>query len=38
MITIPAFGVFAKSANYLDAIEYIDQHGNYQPITNAIAW
>ena len=38
MITIPAIGVFAKSANYLDDIEYLDQQGNYQPITNAIVW
>jgi len=38
MITIPAIGVFAKSANYLDAIEYLDQQGNYQPITTAIVW
>lgn len=38
MITIPAIGVFAKSANYLDDIEYLDQQGNYQPISNAIVW
>ena len=38
MITIPAIGVFAKSANYLDDIEYLDQHGIYQPISNAIVW
>lgn len=38
MITIPAIGVFAKSANYLDDIEYLDQQGNYQPITNVIVW
>lgn len=38
MITIPAIGVFAKSANYLDDVEYLDQLGNYQPITDAIVW
>jgi energy-coupling factor transporter ATP-binding protein EcfA2 len=38
MITLPAFGVFAKSANYLDEIEYLDQYGIYQPISNAIVW
>ena len=38
MITIPAIGVFAKSANYLADIEYLDQQGNYQPITTAIVW
>jgi len=38
MITIPAIGVFAKSANYLDSIEYLDQQGIYQPISNAIVW
>ena len=38
MITIHAFGVFAKSANYLDAIEYLDQQGIYQPISKAIVW
>jgi energy-coupling factor transporter ATP-binding protein EcfA2 len=38
MIKIPAIGVFAKSANYLDDIEYLDQQGNYQPITNVIVW
>ena len=38
MITIPAIGVFAKSANYLDDIEYLDQHGNYQPVRTVIVW
>lgn len=38
MITLPAFGIFAKSVNYLDAIEYLDQQGIYQPISNAIVW
>lgn len=38
MIKIPAIGVFAKTANYLDDIEYLDQQGNYQPISNAIVW
>lgn len=38
IITIPAIGVFAKAANYLDDIEYIDQQGNYQPISNVIVW
>jgi hypothetical protein len=38
MITIPAIGVFPKAGNYLNDIEYLDQHGNYQPISNAIVW
>ncbi len=38
MITNPAIGVFAKSANYLDDIEYLDKQGNYQPVTNVIVW
>lgn len=38
MITRPAIGIFAKSANYLDDIEYLDQQGIYQPITNVIVW
>lgn len=38
MIMTPAIGAFAKSANYLDDIEYLDQQGNYQPITTAIVW
>ncbi len=29
-------GNFPKDANYLDAISYLDQNGNYQPITTAI--
>lgn len=38
MITIPAFGIFPRSANYLNEIEYFDQQGIYQPIANAIVW
>ena len=38
MIKIPAIGEFAKSTNYLEAIEYFDQQGIYQPITKAIIW
>lgn len=38
IITIPAIGVFAKSVNYLDDIEYLDQQGIYQQITTAIVW
>lgn len=38
MITNPAIGVFAKSANYLDDIEYLDQLGNFMPLTDIIIW
>ncbi len=38
MITIPAFGIFPKAANYLDDIEFLDQQGNYQPINSIIVW
>jgi hypothetical protein len=38
MIQIPAIGNFPKDANYLDAIHYLDQQGDYQPINNVIIW
>lgn len=38
MIKIPAIGVFAKAANYLDQIEYLDQQGNFQSINGIIVW
>lgn len=38
IIKIPGIGIFAKKANYLEDIEYLDQEGNYKPITNAIVW
>lgn len=38
MIQIPAIGNFPKDANYLDAIHYLDQLGDYQPINNIIVW
>lgn len=38
IITVPAIGVFAKPANYIDEMSYMDQQGLFQPLTNAIVW
>jgi len=38
IIQFPQVGNFPQDANYLDAIEYLDQQGNYQLITNVIVW
>lgn len=38
IILFPPIGNFPKNVNYLDAIHYLDQEGNYQPIIDVIAW
>ncbi len=38
IIQNPAIGNFNKAANYLDTIEFLDEEGNYQPITNVMVW
>ena len=38
IILFPPIGNFPKDVNYLDAIHYLDQEGNYQPIIDVIAW
>lgn len=38
VITIPAIGNFPKSVNYLDAIEYLDQQGDWQPVGGVFQW
>lgn len=35
---LPGMTPFPKSQNYLDAIEYLDHQGNYQPINTIIVW
>ena len=36
IIQYPFIGNFAKAANYLDAISYLDQNGDFKPITEII--
>ena len=38
IMLFPPIGNFPKDVNYLDAIHYLDQEGNYQPIIDVIAW
>jgi len=38
MIQNPVIGNFQKDAYYLNAIEYLDQQGNYQSINSVILW
>lgn len=38
MTQFPTIGNFAKDANYLDAIKYLDELGNYNDINNVIVW
>jgi hypothetical protein len=34
----PQIGNFPQDANYLDAIEFLDQQGLYEPLNNIIVW
>ena len=34
----PLIGIFPQDAIYLNAIDFLDQQGIYQPINNAIVW
>lgn len=38
IIQFPIIGNFPQDANYLDAIDYLDQQGVYQPLNNVIIW
>lgn len=38
IIQFPLIGNFPQDANYLDAIDYLDQQGDYQTINSAIVW
>jgi energy-coupling factor transporter ATP-binding protein EcfA2 len=38
MIQIPAIGNFPMDVNYLDAVQYLDQQGNYQSLNSIIVW
>lgn len=38
IVKIPAIGPFAKSADYLDDIEYLNERGEYTPIKDLLVW
>lgn len=38
IIQFPQIGFFHQDANYLDAIDYLDQQGVYQPINSVLVW
>ncbi|MBU2555751.1 MAG: ATP-binding protein, partial [Bacteroidetes bacterium] len=38
IIQFPLIGNFPQDANYLDAIDYLDQQGDYQTINSVIVW
>jgi hypothetical protein len=38
IIQFPIIGNFPQDANYLDAIDFLDQQGVYQPLNNVIVW
>jgi hypothetical protein len=38
IIMFPQIGYFPREANYLDAIDFLDQFGVYQPLNTIIVW
>lgn len=38
IIRFPQIGYFPQDPNYLDSIDFLDQSGNYTPISDIIVW
>lgn len=38
IIQFPIIGHFPQDANYLDAIDFLNQQGDYEPLNNVIVW